>query len=531
VILAPQGLNWRRAARAVAFAGAGAFALLVAGCGSGASKAAPRGPAAQENAREALFESVAEKLDRLEEFDVNQMLPQICDRLNQWYQQEKPEVNWQRDPLVDQLPEELQKLRVVQTLDLMRFRLPDAWYLQETAWLRDISQVARADQFEDVAVAERLFDWTVRNIQLEPEPDASSTPAHRHRPYETILYGRGTALERAWVFTLLARQQGLDVVLLALAEGEGKPPRPWLPALATGDQLYLFDARLGLPIPGPNGKAVATLAEVKADDALLRRLDLDEAHPYPVKSSDLDRVVALVEASPQALSKRMALVESRLAGKRKMILVSPGNKLAEQVKKLPGVSDARLWNQPFDIWLWQSKLGQRELQAAGREMVVFQAMPTLLKARALYFKGAYDGETGAKQLLLKARPPDEMIEDYKLPREVAQKMRPEDIPRIEAAQAVILYEAKRNASFWLGLVCYAEKDYPVAIDYFAKRTLAATPDGPWTAAARYNLARAYEAQGRFAEAIALLEDSDSVQSHGDKLRARFLRERSATAKK
>ena len=30
---------------------------------------------------------------------------------------------------------------------------------------------ARGDQFEDLAVAERLFDWTVRNIQLEPDAD------------------------------------------------------------------------------------------------------------------------------------------------------------------------------------------------------------------------------------------------------------------------------------------------------------------------------------------------------------------------
>ncbi len=368
----------------------------------------------------------------------------------------------------------------------------------------------------------------MRNIQLEPDGDPAA-PGYRHRPFESLLFGRGQADERAWIFMLLARQQGLDVVLLGLADADGRNVAPWLPALASDGKLYLFDCRLGLPIPGPGGKGVATLDEVVADEQLLRNLDLDAEHPYPIKASDLSHVVALIEASPLSLSRRMALVESRLAGKHKMVVTSPASAVAERVKSLPHISGVQLWELPFDIWLWQSKLTNEELQAAARELVVFQAVPPLMVGRALYFKRDYDGDQGAKAQLMSARPSDDTIDNFRLPRDVSQRVGRENIALEEARRILVMRHAKQHASFWLGLICFDEHDYPVAIDYFGKRTLEATPDGPWTPAARYNLARTYEAMGDLPQAIALYEADDSPQSHGNHLRARQLREQVAKA--
>ncbi len=108
-------------------------------------------------------------------------------------------------------------------------------------------------------------------------PDENALP---HRPWQILLYGRGTAEQRAWVFALLCRQQGLDVVMLELAGAErpvgskqpaARQPRDdfWLPAAGVDGQLYLFDTRLGLPIPGPGGEGVATLDQVQQDDDAL----------------------------------------------------------------------------------------------------------------------------------------------------------------------------------------------------------------------------------------------------------------------
>ena len=59
--------------------------------------------------------------------------------------------------------------------------------------------------------------------------------------------------------------------------------RPWAIAVLIEGKLYLFDPALGLPIPAPGKIGLdrdgrldirpATLAEVAADDGLLRRLD------------------------------------------------------------------------------------------------------------------------------------------------------------------------------------------------------------------------------------------------------------------
>jgi hypothetical protein len=528
---------------------------VIAGCDSSSSKPS-QGPVRQAGTTGGLFDSAADSLDRMEQFETGQILKQICDRLNQWYQQEKPPIAWQPDPLVEKLPDELKNVMAMKLLDSTQYRLPDdAWFLQQSVWLRDISRRARGDQFEDLAVAERLFDWTVRNIDLDPDADPSSDTI-RHRPFETLLYGRGQAADRAWIFMLLARQQGLDVVMLGLGGGDGKQARMWLPALVSGDQLYLFDCRLGLPIPGPGGKGVATLADVVADPALLRRLDLDAEHPYPVASEDLARVVAYVEGSPIDLSRRMALVESRLTGKHKMALTSPGSALAERVRKIPHVSDVRLWPMPFEIALWKSKLDDAAIKAANREMYPFQALPTvvvgrsgeliadgrgqpmfqpqptLLTARTMYFKGEFEGDKGAKVFYLKARPNDTTIDKFRLPDEVAKQVRQEDLSRIEASQVLVLRRAKQAASFWLGLVHFEQQNYPEAIDFFENRTLKGNPDGLWSAAARYNLGRSYEAIGQTDKAIALYEsDKRSPQSAGNQLRARWLKERESTAAK
>ena len=71
-------------------------------------------------------------------------------------------------------------------------------------------------------------------------------PGYQYPPWQTLLFGHGDAWQRARVFLLLCRQQGIQAVLLAFP-GRTTPPRPraWLPAVLIADQLYLFDVRLG----------------------------------------------------------------------------------------------------------------------------------------------------------------------------------------------------------------------------------------------------------------------------------------------
>ena len=144
---------------------------------------------------------------------------------------------------------------------------------------------------------------------------------------------------------------------------------------------------------------------------------------------------------------------------------------------------------------------------------MFQVVEPLIKARILQFKGAVDGPRGAKVYYLNSRLSNQQVARSRMPPE----------------QKKIWQNAKEDASYWLGLIAFEQKNYPVAIDYFSRRTLEATPDGPWTDGAHYNLGRTYEALGQLEPAIELFQSDRSPQKHGNRLRARRLEAQLTTA--
>jgi tetratricopeptide (TPR) repeat protein len=236
-------------------------------------------------------------------------------------------------------------------------------------------------------------------------------------------------MERAWIFILLARQQGLDAVILAPADaeentpvaGEIKPLHYWCMAVLIDGKAYLFDPLLGLPIPGKDGIRhdaqgrleiqPAALAEIIADPALLKRLDIDSQKTYPVKPSDLRNLAALVEASPADLSYRMKLIESRLAGKQKMVLTVSATEQARRWKLLPGVGKAELWLLPYETMRRRSQLTAQEIAGQLGEFMRFYAIPNapLAKGRLLQLKGLFSGEDGTTGFYQTARPPLEEL--------------------------------------------------------------------------------------------------------------------------
>jgi len=127
------------------------------------------------------------------------MLQQIVERLNQWAPHQAPPVDWRVEPLLRKLPEGLATFGDVQELERMDFTAADGEYLQEAVWLRDVAAWARGSELDDLARAGRLFDWTVRNIALEPPLMSAGKPVERVPvlPWQTLLAGRGTAMDRA----------------------------------------------------------------------------------------------------------------------------------------------------------------------------------------------------------------------------------------------------------------------------------------------------------------------------------------------
>jgi hypothetical protein len=351
-----------------------------------------------------------------------------------------------------------------------------------------------------------------------------------------LLFGRGTAEQRAWVFALLCRQLELDVVMLAT-----KPPaqpadapqteqgeaRFWLPALVLGEELHLFDTRLGLAIPGADGQGVATLKQVAEDDALLRQLDLEGA-PYPITADLLKDVTAYAVADWFDLSRRALQVEQKLTGDDRLVLSADPSALAERLNKMPQIGQVRLWELPLATLRDQLALLP---PARRREVYAFEPLatrPKLWKARMRHFQGRREG--GDEQT---STEPTDVINDHSesaqlytdksvrpTDREIARNQF-NDKRRVDNA-------AKLQATFWLGLLSFDDVKYDVAAHWFGRPELS-DQASPWAHGARYNLARTFEALGKLEEAIPLLEQDDSPQQNGNKLRARILKSRLAEA--
>ena len=488
------------------------------------------------------------------------MLRQVVNRLNQWLASQAPPADWQLDPLVAQLPPSLRKLPPLEDAAAWEFSSYDGFMLEEAVWLSNLSDWARGKTLDDLDRARKLFDWTVRNIQL----DQDAVERTRLLPREVLLLGHGSAMERAWVFILLARQQGLDAAVLALDRGTDRPKpaakqaskdappppvpladlQPWCVVVLVDGKLYLFDPRRGLPVPAPGPIAVdrggqldihpATLAQVAADDRLLRRLDVDPTHPLPIKAADLKHVVLLVEGSPQYLAKRMKLLETRLAGKQRMVLTArPAAQARRLVQAAGGKATAQLWALPYDTLQRRRRLSPQGIIPQLVALLPFYAYTSspLHRGRVLQLKGRFSGETGATACYQAARPANEDIaaalqaEEAEIRKKLSRE---KQLAAIENANvcAEMRVRGKQDASYWLGLVAFEQGNYPSAIDYFTQRTLAAIPNSPWLVGASYNTARAYEASGqpKQAQEWYYRPQTSTPSTYGNVLRATWLGE-------
>ena len=522
------------------------LALVFCGCGdrtvSSGNGQSVNGPdetvrvtaAVPQAVRDRLLDGAMAVLGRLESYDEASAFAQVFDRINQWSHAVALEggdraVSWKLDPLLETLPANLRG-DTAETLSSSTFDAAnDIPALRDQRWLADIAATARGDAIDDLDVAQKLFDWTVRSLAITSDPPmvpTATNPGTRwFLPGEILLAGRASGPQRAWIFLELLRHAGLEGVMLATGDASAGGLRPWIPALIAGGEAYLFEPTYGLPIPGPGGKGVATARQAESEPAILRGLNLPD-RAYPIQAADIAALSVLVPASREHLARRMHQLDGRLAGVRRMDLAIDATDLGTRaVDALPGEKAegrVRLWEFP-----WETQRRRRDdaaaLAAAGRrELAVFSVglEPTGMEAagrsiRPLYaarlreFRGDLDGPEGAKAAYLLARPSNAVIG------EALKQVPPE---RADAARR--LYDQmKEDATYWLGILTLGEGEYETAVDYLGRMTLDAAPDGRWADAARVNLARARLALGDTAAAVSLLRADASPQRFGSRILA------------
>jgi hypothetical protein len=261
--------------------------------------------------------------------------------------------------------------QAIQNLEAPTFTIQDSRHIEDCLLLQQLARRVAGDG-DDLVRVRRLFDWVVRQVQLVPAgslapPGLTQAAA---RPYDVLLRGMATEqgewAERSWLFIALCRQIGVDAGLIVYepaapavpappADGAAPPasrPIAWIATALVGGRPYLFDCGLGLPIPGPGGRGVATLEEAIADPEVLDGLDLP-GRPYPTHRAELAgaKLRVLVDSTVGTMSPRMRQLQLNLAGPDRMVLFrDPADADAAFAKALGGrLVGTALWKLPIDV--------------------------------------------------------------------------------------------------------------------------------------------------------------------------------------
>ena len=322
--------------------------------------------------------------------------------------------------------------------------------------------------------------------------------------------------------------------------------------------LYLFEPRLGLPVPAPKGISAgklgelviepATLAQVVADPKLLDRLAISPREPYWAEHADLKQAVALIEASPLYVEPRAKRMEESLAGDRKMVLNAEPSQQAKNFKAA-GIGDVRMWEVPYATLQARMAMGPVEVLSRLRAFLRFVGMGgggNLYKGRVLHLKGRFFDENGAIAYYQRARPRTRdaqaqeatRVEQYykwHIAHLKAQGQEPtaEEIEKLKMTARSFfemcvndVLQGKIDAAYWLGQIEYELGQYDSAFNYFIARTLQAAGAAVfWESGANYNMARCNEMSGHWQEAVQEYESNARQQNDaGSLVRARWLKE-------
>ncbi len=426
----------------------------------------------------------------------------------------------------------------VEKFESTRFEFRDARHLEDCMLYHGIASRVAGDG-DDLTRVTRVFDWMCRQVQLVPAeslaPMGTNLRQAQARPYDVLLRGMATESEgfwseRGWLFMVLCRQLGVDVGLVGFSRpvsslGFGAPgqrrPEPqgvvWISTALINDKPYLFDTKLGIPIPGPGGKGVATLDDAMADPEILAGLELPGESSYPVTQGDLvnspTKITIYIDSSRGYHSPRMRLLQRQLAGKYRTILFRDAAEEAAHFARAlgPKLGRVQLWGLPINVEdaLFTSPDFVTATQYA---LAPFRSELPLLYARMAQLRGEI---------------PDAIM-DYVGFRfaENATFRDPKKTPIPPEVQRLMdIY-----ATYFLAQ-CHLDQGNAKQAEFFFNETLRLVPEPnerrPYMYMLRYgaasNLGRLAEAKGDAARATLFYAQRDPTsQRHGNLIRARNL---------
>jgi tetratricopeptide (TPR) repeat protein len=335
---------------------------------------------------------------------------------------------------------------------------------------------------------------------------------------------------------------------------------------------------LGLPLPGPDGKGIATLEQAAADAKMLRQMDVGGAG-YPVTADNIKSVVVFIEADIPYLARRMRVFENQLTGSRKLVLSVAAARLAEQLAKVSQVRDVQIWPGSL-AWYGPRQNPDKNLHLALAKEFFLMEIEDVQMKRKLVQEGreaevkeaaqAAEALNRGEQPQAQPRPPEDLAKGeahfvvrhrkthplwtgrqrhfqgrYDRPADVMQAINADDaaesakslyldarVMTIQGARNMeeekqvqeVLTKIHAMATYWLGLVNYEQGAFAVAEKFFDEVVKGGT-EAPFHAGALYNLGRAHEAAGQKEQAVKYYETPGVSMPNGCKLRAKWLKEK------
>ena len=547
-------------------------------------------------------------------FEQKEFSNNMATGLNRWAETRGSELDdgsWQEDELTREILAASGSLDIAEGFKDLSFFNTDGYYLQQSNWISQIAnrvtnpevQMApfelyrmAADNYkpdedveaplvevvkklhpemgeeagQTVADSMSVFDWVVRNVQLLPESKLTKEEQEEARlnesesaaaagipgvgyqrfPWQSLLYGQGDYVDRAKIFMLGLRELGIDSVMLATQSENGEPV-PWAVGVVVGEDYYLFDTKLGLPVPGEKLGSIATLDQVRANPELISSLSLtnDESladdTDYWLKPEQLDELVALVYTSPESVSKRMFNLEAALPVDLKTELAFT---TAEIASRLPAKTGVKV--EPWDVGYQTHEFRQairNALEKKSDDVIAAKLNDYYFNefyidnfvvyrtARARFFKGKFglDSEgrsLNAIQSFQRLKYTQEQIDNLGSDSDQQRRLG----IRKEAEQNVTDFNSevrsvqgqmdliRRDAGLFLAQ-CHFDNGSMNAAANWLENIRAEDGVDRWNDGITYLLGRSQEKLKDYDQAIEIFSIDDLQQSHGNLIRARMLK--------
>jgi tetratricopeptide (TPR) repeat protein len=533
---------------------------------------------AQENKVENLREAMR-FVDNLAEYNRAEAIKEVGYQLNAWMATDSNQVSTTKIPeLIRSLPEDVRSYPPLSRVDSREFTQADVGYLMQSRlfaavakwssltpmsdaiwkdWLQKPEIVGDKPLSEvgisDLQLAYKFFDWSIRNVQLSGDakdvevlskdprlPLNDNALGYRQLPWQTMMFGRGDFIERGRVFAELARQKNIETVWLAIGKVDSlAPPALWLMGVPIDDEIFLFDSKLGIPIPGPDQTGIATLRQALEDESILRRLSISGRFKYPLDTKGAQSVIALIDAEPSMISGRMKRLQESLTSDLRTELYMDVDSLAEKLKKHPKLQAVQCWPLSIMSRMYADDLEQRlketnEFTARYlQEHLLYMGETPVIQAKYHHLLGHWENsldEQGAMSRYMSCRVPEEDLAKLPYDTDMQQAFEVQRLPNepverfnFRLNQVVTIYrEAKIDATYLIGLLHFDQNNLGSSTNWLIKRAQVLKGFERWQPSIWYNAARAYEAEGKLQEALEMLRQVPSPQEAGNRLRMRLL---------